>query len=128
MGKPWVGVDLDGTLARLDGYSSPEYIGQPVPGMRKRIKDWQEQGFVVKIFTARASVPAHVAPVKRWLLEHGIGDLEVTCSKDYWMVELWDDRAIQVEKNTGRTIAEVVEEKLLLELCEEVVNENTEAA
>ena len=31
-------------------------------------------------------------------------ELEVTHMKDYAMVELWDDRAVSVEKNTGRAV------------------------
>lgn len=30
--------------------------------------------------------------------------LAVTCVKDFDMIEQWDDRAIQVEANTGRTV------------------------
>lgn len=125
--KPWVGVDLDGTLAYHDQYSSAEFIGAPILEMVERVKKWQEQGFVVKILTARASVPSHIPPVKKWLNEHGLGDLEVTCSKDYWMVELWDDRSIQVEKNTGKTAVSVAEEKLLSYLIGET-NEDPKAS
>ena len=34
-----------------------------------------------------------------------IGVWAVTCEKDYLMHELWDDRVVQVEKNTGRRLA-----------------------
>lgn len=27
--------------------------------------------------------------------------LPITCTKDYGMVELWDDRAVRIERNTG---------------------------
>ena len=32
--------------------------------------------------------------------------LAVTCVKDYGMVELWDDRAVQVVMNTGRRVSD----------------------
>lgn len=40
--------------------------------------------------------------IQAWTLEHFGVKLPVTNAKDFGMVELWDDRAIQVEFNTGR--------------------------
>ena len=37
-------------------------------------------------------------------MKHIGQELEVTCTKDFGMIELWDDRAIRVEKNTGKII------------------------
>lgn len=37
---------------------------------------------------------------------HGLPRLPVQCHKDVNMIELWDDRAVQVVANTGRTLAE----------------------
>lgn len=103
-GKPWIGVDLDGTLARYGRWKGFEHIGKPVPGMKARVLEWIEQGLTVKIFTARASVPQGIEPVKKWLVENGFPELEVTCVKDFHMVELWDDRAIQVVANSGSPV------------------------
>jgi hypothetical protein len=36
-----------------------------------------------------------------WLKAQGLPELEVTDRKDFGMIELWDDRAIQVVQNTG---------------------------
>jgi hypothetical protein len=36
-----------------------------------------------------------------WCEEHIGVRLPITCTKDYGMVELWDDRAVQVIPNTG---------------------------
>jgi len=102
MNKGWIGVDLDGTLARYDGWVGPEYIGEPIPEMLERVKQWVSNGQTVKIFTARCSVPEQVAPVASWLERHGIGGLEITNVKDFAMFELWDDRCIRVIPNTGR--------------------------
>ena len=30
--------------------------------------------------------------------------LPITCVKDYGMEEIWDDRAIQMERNTGKPV------------------------
>jgi hypothetical protein len=99
----WIGVDLDGTLAHYDGWGDGS-IGRPIPQMAMRVHKWLEQGKTVKIFTARASDPEEIPRIKAWLLDHGFGDLEITNVKDYRMIELWDDRAIQVEPNTGRRL------------------------
>ena len=101
---PWIGVDLDGTLARHDLWVSQNHIGKPVPQMMNRVKNWISQGIRVKIVTARASDPKGIPPVKSWLKRQGLPELEVTNEKDFSMIELWDDRAIQVIPNTGKPV------------------------
>lgn len=101
--RAWIGVDLDGTLARYSGWRGLDHIGKPVPVMLARVKHWLAAGYTVKIFTARASEGEKgIVPVKKWLADNGLPDLEVTNQKDFAMVELWDDRAIQVVANTGK--------------------------
>ena len=102
--RGWIGVDLDGTLAYYEGWRGLDYIGKPIPGIRARVLEWIEQGYRVKVFTARASVPEGVEPIKNWLAENGFPELEITSSKDFHMIELWDDRAIQVVTNSGSPI------------------------
>lgn len=92
----WIGVDLDGTLARYDGWISPDHIGEPIPIMLERVKQWIADGIIVKIFTARCGIPEQVAPIAAWLEKYGIGGLEITNVKDFSMMELWDDRAVRV--------------------------------
>ena len=116
----WIGVDLDGTLAQYDGWVSASHIGEPVPLMVERVVGWLARGRDVRIFTARVSVPdvpligtgTRVAEaamartaIEAWCEKHIGKKLPVTCCKDYGMVELWDDRAVQVEMNTGRVLA-----------------------
>jgi len=97
----WIGVDLDGTLAIYDGLKGIEHIGDPVYLMLYRVNEWLQQGITVKIFTARAAVPEAIPAIHSWLEKFGLPKLEVTNIKDFAMIELWDDRAIQVEANTG---------------------------
>ena len=99
--RPWIGVDLDGTLAKDGKWVDLQHIGQPVEPMMKRVREWTAQGITVKIFTARAGEPNGILPVKAWLEEQGLPNLEVTNEKDFNMIALWDDRAIQVIANTG---------------------------
>ncbi len=101
--KPWIGVDLDGTLATWEGTATR--IGKPVPLMLTRVVEWLEEGIEVRIFTARASAPEMIPPIKEWLKEWGLPDLKITCCKDFGMIALYDDRVRQVEFNTGRLIS-----------------------
>jgi len=98
----WIGVDLDGTLAEYHQWHGPDFIGEPVPLMMSRVQAWLESGFEVRIFTARASDPKAIPPVRKWLEKHGLGHLTITNEKDFKMTEFWDDRCVQVEPNTGR--------------------------
>ena len=100
----WIGVDLDGTLAHFDRWRGPRHIGLPIPAMAKRVHDWHARGVEVRIFTARASRPELIPDVHDWLNRHGFPPLAVTNQKDFGMVELWDDRAIQVLYNTGKAV------------------------
>lgn len=102
----WIGVDLDGTLAHYDGWRGIEHIGAPVPAMLNRVQDWIEEGREVRIFTARVSDQSGggliaAAHILSWLNEVGLPPLAITNVKDFDMVELWDDRAVRVEINTG---------------------------
>ena len=103
--KQWIGVDLDGTLAMAEPWQGFEHIGKPVPNMVKRLNVWVGMGYTVKIVTARAADPeVAIPPIKAWLKKHGLPDLEVTNAKDMDMIELWDDRAVQVIPNTGNPV------------------------
>jgi hypothetical protein len=107
----WIGVDLDGTLAHYDTWRGMNHIGAPVRKMVNRVEDWLKRGFEVRIFTARACEPDQmirtvtINTIQNWL-EHqaNLPRLAVTCVKDFHMIELWDDRAVQVIMNTGDAI------------------------
>ena len=112
----WIGVDLDGTLAEYNGWVSPTHIGKPVPKMLERVKQWLAEGRTVKILTARVShdgtpfremeASAAFDAITTWLHEH-VGyqyNIPITNQKDYAMVELWDDRCVQVIPNTGERV------------------------
>lgn len=101
--KDWIGVDLDGTLAYYDQWRGEEHIGEPIPMMVARIKDWLSVGTTVKIFTARWNNGENqIKIIQDWLEQKcGLPRLEVTATKDFSMITLWDDRCVQVEENTG---------------------------
>lgn len=113
----WYAVDLDATLAEYNGWNGGK-IGRPIPAMVERVKRWRAKGKEVRIFTARVGTYEGISPEVRamideqrqiiaaWCLEH-IGEvLPVTATKDFGMIELWDDRAVTVEPNTGRVLTQ----------------------
>jgi len=118
----WVGVDLDGTLAHYEHGDGVDKIGAPIPRMVQRIKSWLNQGLAVRIITARVgncgvTNPDGIADdsafaakqrlmIEDWCLKHIGTILPVTCSKDFEMIEMWDDRAIQCVPNTGLSLIE----------------------
>ncbi len=112
----WYGVDLDGTLAEYDGFKGPDVIGAPIPRMVARVKQWLAEGIEVRIFTARVYADknehrirdAEIArdAITTWCEKHIGQPLKVTCTKDYGMLVVYDDRCTQVQANTGRILTE----------------------
>ncbi len=101
MKQGWIGVDLDGTLAMYSERHGIDAIGNACMPMLKRIRDWLAAGIEVRIITARggdASLKSFVGP---WLREHNLPDLKITNSRDLNLLQIWDDRAVQVETNTA---------------------------
>lgn len=109
---PWIGLDLDGTLAHYDGWRGHTHIGEPVEHMANQLKKWVEDGENVKIMTARISPKsceangehrdAVIERIDDWMLHNFGFTLPITHEKDYQMTALYDDRCIQIIPNTGR--------------------------
>lgn len=120
MSDGWIGVDFDGTLAHYDHWRGETHVGAPIAPMVDRVKRWLAEGLEVRIFTARVYEPVdisglHMEPmpkrearqvIEAWCLEHLGVVLPVTNVKDYGMIELWDDRAVQVVANTGEPVGQ----------------------
>lgn len=111
MGKGWWGVDLDCTLAYYDRWRGIDHIGEPIQPMVERVKRWLAWGREVKIVTARVG-PGHDdheearRHIQDWCEKHIGARLQVVAHKDGGMIRLYDDRAVQVERNTGRIIGD----------------------
>lgn len=127
-GKGWYGFDLDGTLAKYDGWKGIDHIGEPVKPMVDLIKRMHEEGKVVKIMTARvAPRPSEVGEeygeqfvvngddvrvyahtfVEEWCAVN-LGFIpEIVYQKDHLMLELYDDRVKQVVPNEGLLVEDV---------------------
>jgi len=121
----WIGVDLDGTLAHEDDWHGIEHIGEPILCMVERVRQLIADGEDVRIFTARASrlqseterVTA-IRCVGDWCETHLGKRLPVTNEKDHYLKYFFDDRAIAVECNTGRTFSAGTIKPLPIELEE----------
>lgn len=120
--KAWIGFDLDGTLAKYtSGDSSHCRVGEPIQPMCDLLKRYLAEGWRVKIVTARVGPHgdhprseeqrlASMKAVEDWTEVMFGKRLEVVCSKDYLMVALFDDLAVQVEPNTGRILGQLPKE------------------
>lgn len=108
----WWGFDLDGTLAKYDTWRGIEHIGEPIAPMVAILKQKLDEGHECRIFTARVfdgdgrDVANVVAVIEAWCLEHIGRVLPVTCTKDFDMEALFDDRCIQVVPNAGYLVQE----------------------
>lgn len=130
----WIGVDLDATLARYDGWKGPTVIGDPIPAMVERVKQWRREGRDVRIFTARVWAPSEedlraadtatgyeamrarqrevIAArfaIRQWCVDNIGEPLPITCQKDLACMEIWDDRAVQVIPNSGIAIRDTTQ-------------------
>lgn len=114
MSRGWIGVDLDRTLAFYDTWQGPCHVGAPVPKMLERVKRWLAVGQEVRIVTARVYTDGTPLrnletalcrdAIRQWCMDYLGQTLAVVCEKDFDMLELWDDRAIQVVPNTGERV------------------------
>lgn len=129
--KGYIAVDLDATLARYDGWKPDGGIGEPIQPMVNRVKAWIADGKTVKIMTARVAATGRVSAesnladtqefcngqarlIEEWCLKHIGCKLEVTASKCFSMVSLWDDRCVQVIKNKGIPVTQAAEDYVAL--------------
>ena len=113
----WIGVDLDGTLAHFEPGDEISTIGAPIPTMVRRVIEWLAMGFTVKIVTARVAgsgkhngdgildsnefADLQQELIGNWTERHVGKRLEATATKDFQMIRLYDDRAVQVITNQG---------------------------
>lgn len=114
----WYGFDLDGTLAEYDHWRGETHIGNPIKKTVDKVKEFLAEGKTVKIFTARVAqadcnkdgsvheISKVVSAIEDWCEKHIGQKLEITNKKDFAMIELWDDRSVQVIPNLGLRVDE----------------------
>lgn len=107
----WVGFDLDGTLAVYDGWKGIDHIGKPIAPVVAYANSLRAEGIEIRIVTARCQEgDVAFGPIVKWCEEVFGKDcnIGITDRKDFNMVALVDDRAITVEKNTGKFLTPVI--------------------
>lgn len=113
--------DFDGVLAEFDEWKGIHHTGKPVDLMVAKAKNLLAMGHKVIIFTARIT-PGHegfegvdpveaVKVVEEWCQTNIGQTLPVTNIKGGFDV-LYDDIAVQVPRNSGRTLQEVLLQKI----------------
>ena len=134
-GEGWYGFDLDGTLAKYDGWKGIDNIGEPVKPMVDLIKCMHEEGKVVKIVTARVAprknedgtigeqgillnneqgIAQHYVAsyfIRKWCQDNLGFVPDIVYQKDHLMLELYDDRVKQVVPNEGWLIEDIARSK-----------------
>lgn len=117
--KKYIAFDLDGTLARHEPRESTDHVGEPIPSMVELARSYLLSGRHVRVITARVApvyddAAEQVTLVKEWLAKHVTHDMpyeiQVQAHKCGRMELLYDDRAIQVVRNTGERPAEELED------------------
>lgn len=99
-----IACDFDGTLSNYTTYRGVGVYGDPIIPMVDRLKGHISDGDEVVIFTARARNPKEVELIKQWCKDVFDKDLEVTDKKSPMFDVMYDDRAVRIEKNTGRIL------------------------
>ena len=74
-----------------------------------RVKRWIQEGVIeTKIFTSaltHAKDPKAVkGAIDSWCIKYIGQALPITNEKDEFLLEIWDDKAVAVERNTGRIL------------------------
>ena len=86
-GEGWIGFDLDGTLAKYDGWQGIDHIGEPIEAIVRLAKKFHAEGKRIKILTARVSPRPHPETAKtRYPMYAGddIGDVPEYAAR--WML------------------------------------------
>lgn len=114
----WYGFDLDGSLAKYESGDFRKYgwrhIGEPIEPLVNIAKKLIADGKNVKICTARVcedndrDVAEITTVIQDWTEKHIGVRLEVTNEKDFEMIALFDDRAVQVMPNEGILVENIV--------------------
>ena len=96
--------------------------------MVDRVKSMLDKGMNIVIFTARVSAGNSDAAearetIARWCELHLGRVLPITSDKNYQIVEMWDDRAVQIIPNTGIPIQNLLSEAT--KLLERILSDAT---
>lgn len=112
-GEGWYGFDLDGTLAKYDGWKGIDHIGEPVKPMVELIRRMHDEGKVVKIMTARVAPrlcgETHAQGCRCGHCEKEAGKPPVL--QEQYLVEL-DENGISVKRTASDYVREWCQKNL----------------
>lgn len=105
-----IAVDWDGVMVEYHGYEGPAVFGPSIQPMVDNVKSWLAEGHEVIVHTSRVSLEHNIdsvmkssGAIRKRLQEMGLpATLKITANKYTRISEFWDDRAVEMEKNTGR--------------------------
>jgi hydroxymethylpyrimidine pyrophosphatase-like HAD family hydrolase len=99
-----IAVDVDGTLAKYDGWKGSDVIGEPIQSVVDEVRKEKENGTKIIIHTTRTNASINkthtteqlVGFVKAWLDKNGIPYDEIWSGTGKPIAhEYWDDRAVK---------------------------------
>lgn len=93
-----IAVDVDGVIAKYDNWKGFNKFGEPVKSAVESINSLYDEGYIIKIYTARPLTPQLI----EWLNKYKIKWHEIA-RKEMFDV-LIDDRVIQFNGSWKRTI------------------------
>lgn len=93
-GRGTIVLDLDGVLAKYDGWKGDDHIGEPVAGAKLFTECLKDRGYKIVVCTARD----YLGPVRQWLIANGISFDDVTNVKVPAILYI-DDRAHRFNGN-----------------------------
>lgn len=122
--RGWKGFDFDGCISSYDGWVGFGKTGAPVEAMVDRLVKYAQEGWEVRIVTARVhpdpdshdiSVEDRIKVIRAWIEEYirprlpeGYPEIKIVSSKDKNMHEMFDDRIKQVFTNTGIVVEDAL--------------------
>ena len=141
--QPWVAVDLDGTLCHFESWQKNCWdLGAPYPRMVARVRALTVAAIPVRIFTARVAATGlengvgqvddqafadrQRAMIEAWCVRHVGQAFAVTATKDFSMIEIWDDRAVSISDGECATPFQV-RDRQLYDLADRYIRSETDA-
>jgi hypothetical protein len=105
----YIAFDFSGTLAKHKDQTTDKFQpGEPVQNMVDVAKAFLQKGYRVKILTTHAKQPENIKTIQDWCVKNlGQKVEEVTNIKKRGMIQLWDDRAIRVDRDKGLPVHEI---------------------
>jgi len=93
-----IAVDFDGVLSKYDGLKGINKLGEPLKDAVESINSLYDEGYVIKIYTARQITPQLI----EWLKKHGFKWHEIMKKEGFDV--LIDDRVIQFNGSWKRVM------------------------